>query len=88
MKWPTGVVSLVAALALIACGGDSPTAPNTPAPNPDRDGDGIPNAVDVCPDQPETFNGVFDSDGCPDTPRQFYEAVRADVEVFWNTLLV
>lgn len=32
----------------------------------DRDGDGILDAVDRCPDQPETFNGVDDGDGCPD----------------------
>jgi len=33
---------------------------------PDRDHDGIPDAVDKCPDQPETVNGVDDTDGCPD----------------------
>jgi cell wall-associated NlpC family hydrolase len=32
----------------------------------DRDGDGIPNAVDQCPDQPEDFNHYKDEDGCPD----------------------
>jgi outer membrane protein OmpA-like peptidoglycan-associated protein len=32
----------------------------------DRDGDGIPDALDKCPDQPETFNGYKDDDGCPD----------------------
>jgi hypothetical protein len=34
---------------------------------PDRDHDGIPDAQDRCPDQPETVNGVDDDDGCPDT---------------------
>jgi OOP family OmpA-OmpF porin len=42
-----------------------------PAPaacsEPDRDRDGIPDARDRCPDQPETINGVDDDDGCPDT---------------------
>jgi OOP family OmpA-OmpF porin len=33
----------------------------------DRDHDGIPDARDRCPDQPETINGVEDDDGCPDT---------------------
>ena len=34
--------------------------------NPDTDGDGINDFVDLCPNQPETFNGVYDRDGCPD----------------------
>ncbi|HEX7843834.1 MAG TPA: OmpA family protein [Kofleriaceae bacterium] len=33
---------------------------------PDRDGDGIPDDVDGCPDRPEDFDGFEDSDGCPD----------------------
>jgi hypothetical protein len=51
--------------------------PNVPAgPTPgwrlgcpltDRDGDTIEDAADQCPDEPETFNGVNDEDGCPDT---------------------
>jgi outer membrane protein OmpA-like peptidoglycan-associated protein len=32
----------------------------------DRDGDGIPDDVDKCPNEPETFNGYMDEDGCPD----------------------
>ena len=37
------------------------------APRPsDRDGDGIPDNVDKCPDQPEDYNGYQDDDGCPD----------------------
>jgi hypothetical protein len=36
-------------------------------PEPDRDHDGIPDAQDRCPDEPETVNGVDDEDGCPDT---------------------
>lgn len=32
----------------------------------DRDGDGIRDGDDACPDQPETVNGVDDRDGCPD----------------------
>ncbi len=35
----------------------------------DRDGDGIADATDRCPEQPETFNGQEDDDGCPDTGR-------------------
>ena len=32
----------------------------------DRDGDGIADAYDKCPDQPEDRDGFQDSDGCPD----------------------
>ena len=35
----------------------------------DRDGDGIPDRLDKCPDQPETVNGVEDADGCPESDR-------------------
>ncbi|MBU1244499.1 OmpA family protein [Myxococcota bacterium] len=34
--------------------------------NPDRDGDGILNKVDRCPDNPEDKDGFEDLDGCPD----------------------
>jgi outer membrane protein OmpA-like peptidoglycan-associated protein len=34
----------------------------------DRDGDGIPDEMDKCPDQPENYNGFEDADGCPDDP--------------------
>ncbi|HEX3758521.1 MAG TPA: OmpA family protein [Kofleriaceae bacterium] len=36
-----------------------------PRPN-DRDGDGIIDNLDKCPDQPEDYNGYQDDDGCPD----------------------
>jgi outer membrane protein OmpA-like peptidoglycan-associated protein len=32
----------------------------------DRDGDGIVNRDDACPDDPETVNAYLDEDGCPD----------------------
>ena len=32
----------------------------------DRDGDGIKDDVDKCPDEPEDFDDFEDSDGCPD----------------------
>jgi hypothetical protein len=32
----------------------------------DRDGDGIPDMDDLCPDQPEDRDGYKDEDGCPD----------------------
>ena len=41
-------------------------APPAPPPPSDRDGDGIPDDVDACPDEPEDFDGFEDEDGCPD----------------------
>jgi outer membrane protein OmpA-like peptidoglycan-associated protein len=35
-------------------------------PPSDRDGDGIIDEDDDCPDDPETVNGYLDEDGCPD----------------------
>ncbi len=32
----------------------------------DRDGDGIPDHSDACPDEPEDFDGFEDEDGCPE----------------------
>jgi hypothetical protein len=32
----------------------------------DRDGDGIPDDLDLCPDIPEEYNGIEDLDGCPE----------------------
>lgn len=32
----------------------------------DTENDGIPDSRDLCPEEPETFNGVDDDDGCPD----------------------
>lgn len=34
----------------------------------DRDGDGIKDDIDKCPDVPENYNGYLDDDGCPDDP--------------------
>jgi outer membrane protein OmpA-like peptidoglycan-associated protein len=39
--------------------------PVTATPS-DRDGDGIPDDKDKCPDRPEDFDGFEDADGCPD----------------------
>jgi outer membrane protein OmpA-like peptidoglycan-associated protein len=48
-----GVLGLVTLLALAG-------------PAIDSDGDGIPDDVDKCPGDAETYNGYQDSDGCPD----------------------
>ncbi len=40
--------------------------PIEPEPPSDRDGDGLLDADDACPDAPEDADGVEDDDGCPD----------------------
>ena len=32
----------------------------------DKDGDGVPDSIDACPDDPEDKDGYQDEDGCPD----------------------
>jgi predicted metalloprotease len=73
-------------LAVAACGGDvtSPASPESDPQDPDTDDDGILNALDACPSQPETVNNVFDTDGCPDTSMDLYNVVRTDVEAYWG----
>ena len=38
----------------------------TAPPDADRDGDGLTNEADFCPDQAEDRDGYIDEDGCPD----------------------
>ncbi|CAN5358721.1 hypothetical protein BH11MYX1_BH11MYX1_16640 [soil metagenome] len=42
-----------------------PAGAGAPGRN-DKDGDGIPDSVDGCPDEPEDRDGYQDEDGCPD----------------------
>ncbi len=49
--------------------GPRPSTTRRGCPAPDADRDGIidtPEGPDMCPDRPETFNGIDDTDGCPD----------------------
>ena len=52
------------------CAKPAPEKPRRPEPRPDpfadRDGDGIPDVRDKCPDAPEDKDGFEDEDGCPD----------------------
>lgn len=41
----------------------------SPVAATDSDRDGIPDSQDKCPNEPETYNGTEDSDGCPDRGR-------------------
>src|SRR5262249_57152840 len=44
----------------------SPSAEGAGALLADRDGDGVPDRDDLCPDEPEDRDGFQDEDGCPD----------------------
>jgi len=51
----------------VATSADKPREPLVvPVADADRDGDGIPDSVDRCPDEPEDYDGFQDDDGCPD----------------------
>ena len=43
-----------------------PMQPPPPQACSDRDGDGICDDVDACPDHPEDYDGIDDHDGCPE----------------------
>ena len=57
------------------CLGVEKPKPPPPKPKPidpcakDSDSDGIPDCRDLCPNQPEDYQGYEDSDGCPDGER-------------------
>jgi hypothetical protein len=61
----------------------------TPAEGDDRDGDGIPDDIDECPDEPESpvageeSNWDDDTDGCPDDIEDLVDLGRLTVEAFW-----
>jgi outer membrane protein OmpA-like peptidoglycan-associated protein len=53
--------------------------PKTAPPKPgDRDGDGLTDDVDKCPDEPEDKDGFQDDDGCPDADNDFDGIKDAD----------
>jgi OOP family OmpA-OmpF porin len=43
-----------------------PTPVTPPVVDKDTDGDGIPDSIDKCPNEPEDKDGFQDEDGCPD----------------------
>ncbi len=45
---------------------NKPVSPAEPAPPRDLDQDGFPDSEDKCPKQPENFNDIDDTDGCPE----------------------
>ena len=55
-----------------------------PQAMPDRDGDGIPDHLDACPDDPEDLDGFEDADGCPD-PDNDGDGIPDDLDRCPNT---
>jgi len=47
-------------------GADDPDTVSSALPGTDRDGDGVPDSDDQCPDDPEDRDAFQDTDGCPD----------------------
>ncbi|MBA3531457.1 MAG: neutral zinc metallopeptidase [Ardenticatenales bacterium] len=64
--------------------GTDPALPLPPGAADDQDGDGIPAAQDSCPDQPETRNGVFERDGCPDSEQELFNFAVQEIDTFWR----
>ena len=60
-----------------ACG-----KPPPPARPLDTDGDGIPDTLDKCPNQPETINFYKDEDGCPDPGPELVRLGETDAKVY------
>ena len=46
----------------------------------DRDGDGLIDTLDKCPDNPENYNGFQDEDGCPDDPDTDMDGIPDSVD--------
>ncbi|MBX3251146.1 MAG: OmpA family protein [Myxococcales bacterium] len=61
----------------VAYPGTRAPAPAEEAPR-DRDGDGIADARDGCPDEPEDFDGFEDADGCPEADNDGDGVLDAD----------
>ncbi|EDM77072.1 hypothetical protein PPSIR1_19554 [Plesiocystis pacifica SIR-1] len=66
--WPACLVLLGACASTPSSG--TTTQPDAPPPTTgagaDADADGIPDAADACPAQPEDPDAFEDDDGCPD----------------------
>lgn len=59
---------------LVACGAPTQLPPAAPPPSPppadpDPDRDRVEGDADLCPNEPEVYNGTDDEDGCPDRNR-------------------
>lgn len=55
------------------------TRTTNPTASADTDHDGIPDSQDKCPNEPETYNGTEDSDGCPDRGRVIISQSKIEI---------
>lgn len=46
----------------------------------DRDGDGLLDSLDQCPEQPENYQGFEDLEGCPDDPDTDADGIRDSID--------
>jgi hypothetical protein len=74
------MIALSIGLGNVACGGSAPPASAadstvTTSATADRDGDGIADATDKCPDQKEDGQAPDPKDGCPSTATATTSAV-------------
>ncbi len=69
IETPEGVDPIAAGAEVIA----------PPALGADMDRDGIPDAVDRCPSEPESINGVSDDDGCPDAGKVVITSSKIEI---------
>jgi predicted metalloprotease len=81
--WMFCMCASIACLATAAPNVDLPKT-QVPTQDPDPDRDGILGKLDQCPKQPETVNGIFDTDGCPDNLQSLIDLARQDIDQFWR----
>jgi outer membrane protein OmpA-like peptidoglycan-associated protein len=57
------------------------------AVEPDSDHDRIPDSRDRCPNEPETYNGFEDDDGCPDKGRVIVRSAKMQIldKIYFHT---
>lgn len=50
----------------------------------DVESDGVPDALDGCPQERETANFIFDGDGCPDDITSLVDETAYDLNAYWK----
>jgi uncharacterized protein len=70
--------------ASLACRAVEIGAFATATQDADPDRDGIVGDQDLCPDETENHNGIFETNGCADTIQDLVGLARQDIDVFWQ----